>query len=482
MDSVIYREEEINQKKTEICKEILLNARTELFLRMRYLDVALSGLRFVPDGGIRLLGTDAACLYFQTQALMDLFVKDQRLVNRAYLHSIFHCLFAHPFYIPGNDSAPDRRIYYLACDITTEFLLDELYQPCLHRPKSGLRLRIYQELRNNLKVVTAQGVERYLKKQLRELSSGNAADHSSMSDSDSFPTEVSGKRDGDALTESCDEINPVSEAYLARLEADFRMDDHCLWQQMARRNPRQQQDRWQEIRERMQTEMETFAKEAASDAPCLYDELRVSSRPRMDYREFLKKFCVLKEETKADLDSFDYIYYHYGLEHYGNMPLIEPLETSELHRIEEFVIVIDTSMSCKDTLVRRFLEETYGILSSSGSFSRQIRVHVMQCDEKVRNDVCLKSLEQIRTYMNQVELAGRGGTDFRPAFAYVEEMLAKGEFFHLRGLIYFTDGYGTYPVKKPPYDTAFVFVEGEDYRDVDVPPWAIRLTVPEEEV
>ena len=64
----------------------------------------------------------------------------------------------------------------------------------------------------------------------------------------------------------------------------------------------------------------------------------------------------------------------------------------------------------------------------------------------------------------------------------LEEMLAKGEFFHLRGLIYFTDGYGTYPVKKPPYDTAFVFVEGEDYRDVDVPPWAIRLTVPEEEV
>ena len=29
-------------------------------------------------------------------------------------------------------------------------------------------------------------------------------------------------------------------------------------------------------------------------------------------------------------------------------------------------------------------------------------------------------------------------------------------------------------MKKPPYETAFVFMK-EDYRDVDVPPWAIKL-------
>ena len=46
----------------------------------------------------------------------------------------------------------------------------------------------------------------------------------------------------------------------------------------------------------------------------------------------------------------------------------------------------------------------------------------------------------------------------------------------LKGLIYFTDGYGIYPNKMPPYRTAFVFLE-EDYRDVDVPPWAVRLVI-----
>ena len=50
----------------------------------------------------------------------------------------------------------------------------------------------------------------------------------------------------------------------------------------------------------------------------------------------------------------------------------------------------------------------------------------------------------------------------------------QGAFTKLRGLIYFTDGYGIFPVKMPPYDTVFVFMR-EDYRDVDVPPWAMKL-------
>ena len=83
--------------------------------------------------------------------------------------------------------------------------------------------------------------------------------------------------------------------------------------------------------------------------------------------------------------------------------------------------------------------------------------------------------------MGSFTVRGQGGTDFRPAFAYVEELLANGAFGRLRGLIYFTDGYGIFPGKKPSYETAFVFMRGE-YRDVDVPPWAMKLILdPSEE-
>ena len=44
---------------------------------------------------------------------------------------------------------------------------------------------------------------------------------------------------------------------------------------------------------------------------------------------------------------------------------------------------------------------------------------------------------------------------------------------------YGTDGYGIYPKQRPLWDTAFVFME-EDYTDVQVPPWAIKLIIEKE--
>ena len=145
------------------------------------------------------------------------------------------------------------------------------------------------------------------------------------------------------------------------------------------------------------------------------------------------------------------------------------------------MIVIDTSMSCKGELVQRFLEETYDILSQEDSFFRKINLHIIQCDERVQEDRVITSREEMDAYMREFTIVGSGGTDFRPAFGYVNELLGRQAFYHLRGLIYFTDGYGTFPMKKPLYDTAFVFWD-EHYRDLDVPPWAIRLVLTREDL
>ena len=71
---------------------------------------------------------------------------------------------------------------------------------------------------------------------------------------------------------------------------------------------------WEEMRRKMQTEMELFSKEAAGDSPGLVEHLQAENRKRYDYREFLRKFSVLKEEMQVDMDSFDPIYYHFGME------------------------------------------------------------------------------------------------------------------------------------------------------------------------
>ena len=149
------------------------------------------------------------------------------------------------------------------------------------------------------------------------------------------------------------------ETKLGQLESDFRVDDHSYWPKDEDKKKQSQiENQWQDISERMETEMETFSKEASESSGSLIDQVKVENRERMDYREFLRKFSVLKEEMTVDPDSFDYNFYSYGLSLYGNMPLIEPQEWKEVQKVEEFVIVIDTSMSCSGELVKKFLEET----------------------------------------------------------------------------------------------------------------------------
>ena len=81
--------------------------------------------------------------------------------------------------------------------------------------------------------------------------------------------------------------------------------------------------------------------------------------------------------------------------------------------------------------------------------------------------------------METLELAGQGGTDFRPVFAYIQKLQENKELTGLKGLLYFTDGQGIFPNKMPSYDTAFILMQ-KDYQEVEVPPWAMKIYIQEE--
>ena len=179
-------------------------------------------------------------------------------------------------------------------------------------------------------------------------------------------------------------------------------------------------------------------------------------------------------------DEFDYIFYTYGLRLFKKVPLIEPLEYKEAYLIREFIIAIDTSGSCEGELVEKFLTKTYNILQQTESFTSKVNIHVLQCDCKLQDDAKLGSLRELESYIRKLTLKGFGGTDFRPVFDYVDQMLQCGEMKRVDGLIYFTDGYGTFPHKPPTYKTAFAFLEKEDA--VKVPPWAMQVYLDKEEL
>ena len=83
----IYASDEQQLDFIGIGMEILRVARNELYLNMRFLDVALSSLQFVPDGQIRPIGTDGVHLYFYPELLLLSLVYQLNLLQPMH---IFH--------------------------------------------------------------------------------------------------------------------------------------------------------------------------------------------------------------------------------------------------------------------------------------------------------------------------------------------------------------------------------------------------------
>ena len=270
-------------------------------------------------------------------------------------------------------------------------------------------------------------------------------------------------------------------------QSDESTDADWQGQSSQRDHEREVQDKqspeerdWEEISKQIEMNLETFSKEWGDEAGAFIASLKVANRKRYDYAEFLRRFTMLSEEMKINDDEYDYVFYTYGLELYGNMPLVEPLEYKETQRIRDFVIAIDTSESCEGELVRRFVEHTFNIVKKQEDFAHSVNIHVIQCDAKVQADTKISDLRDLDDFMDGFFIRGMGGTDFRPVFGYVEDLRAKGELADMKGLIYFTDGLGTYPDAAPDYDTAFVFMDAGEHHTPSVPPWAMKVLLDEE--
>ena len=271
---------------------------------------------------------------------------------------------------------------------------------------------------------------------------------------------------------------------LYRLRREVKADEHGLWyggfdadaeKQM---DMEQLQEMWQDVSKRMETELETMRQEVAG---ALVQNLRSLNRAKHDYSAFLRRFGVTGEVVRLSDEEFDNNYYTYGLSLYGNVPLIEPLEYREQKRIRDFVIAIDTSGSVKGDVVQSFIQHTHDILSKQENFFTKVNMHIIQCDDQIQEDVHITSREAFQEYIKTMQIKGLGQTDFRPVFARVDELLRRKQLTDLRGLIYFTDGLGTFPEKKPPYDTAFI-IHTDDYHEVQVPPWAMHMVLTEDEI
>ena len=429
MDTEMHTEKQ--KEMEQLAGKVLSLARDSIVVNMRFMDVALAGLKPVVKQNIGCVYCDGVHFYYDPCYILKNYKEEPNSIVHMYMHILFHCIFHHQFQY----GKTEKEYWDLSVDIAVENTVLEMGISASVMKKDRERLEKLRILKKNAGGLTAEKLYRYFR------------------------------------------INPLSEDGKAEFTSLFKVDEHSFW---ATEELVVNAEQWKKISERIKTDLKTFSKDK-NNAESLEANIQEATKERYDYADILRRFTIMGEESSVNDEEFDYIYYTYGLARYGNMPLIEPLEYKELHKIRDFAIVLDTSASCRNGIVQAFLQKTYSILKSTEHFFQKINVHIIQCDNEVQSDTKITCDGDFEEFLKNGKLQGFGGTDFRPAFDYVDSLCENGEFENLKGLIYFTDGFGIYPERMPDYNSIFVFLD-EDNTRPQVPVWAIKVVLEPEQL
>lgn len=499
----------------ELAKEILNLSRSTLLINLRFMEAAF--IRMIPAAQMETMeiATDGQFLYYDPVYVCRQFIKGKEIPVRDYLHVILHCLFRHLFV----SKKVRCDVWDLACDIAVENMITGMNIRSLRCEREVDQEWLIRDIKEEIPKMTAEWIYSYLiKKDMDEeevrhlrtrfyaddhtiwhnadiLESGNGDTSENGEDS----AETESKQEGEIEIESDmtsdednshddesedgdnSEINPENMEMKDGEGSGGGKDDGEADNDTPALTPEEIKEAWKEIAERIEVDMDTSSDTWGEGSGNMQQALKEINRDKYDYSGLLRRFTVMGENVEINDEEFDYIFYTYGMDLTGNMPFVEPLEYKDVKRIREFVIALDTSESVSGEIVQKFVEKTWNILKQSENFFTRVNVHIIQCGARVEEDVKITTQEEFDEYIKHMVLKGFGGTDFRPVFEYVDTMVRTKEFTNFKGLLYFTDGYGTFPVSPPDYDAAFVFLD-QGYDLPEVPPWVIKMIMTEDEV
>lgn len=400
-----------------LADEILSECGNRLCIDMGFLTRPVMSLRRFTEEDTGDMRCDGTVLVMDARRVLEDYKKNPNRVSRDIGHMVLHC-------IMGHDSPPTDWAQELAEDMIVEYMLDSVNSPNTFIEGADDRTyaceKIFKEAGGASPLLMAPV--------LRGMSGWRTQDYIRM----------------------------------------FHRDDHS-------HHSCDDPAKWRELAMNMMVEAEGFSKNLMDGGKGLLTVLRIRNRRRHDYRNFLRKFMTVRTTVRENPDEFDPVYYSYGLQMYGDMPLIDSVEYSDSPSVRQFVIAIDTSGSTMRGPVERFITEAFQVAMQSG-MGRDTEIHIVQCDDEIRSDDVIRTRSNMHMLMSDFKLKGGGNTDFRPVFRYVDQMMEDGLLKHLKGMMYFTDGFGTYPERPPGYDTAFVFCDRAS-GDRTVPPWAMRIQI-----
>lgn len=308
----------------KVASEVLNFSRQRTLVNMRFLEPAIRMLTESPSKCMCNrsygMGTDGKNLYYNPEYVLRAYQKEKGFVSRMYLHLVVHGIFRHFFVNPQIE----QRKWDLACDMATEYIIESWKLDFADISAGADEKRELDRIRKNVGLMNAEKIYGYLKK--------------------------------------------TKESEIDWLEKIFRRDDHSFWYpETKNRNDviqvksgqvnqnrevmfsnQKLEELWKQAAKKIQVDLETFMKSRSGETGDFLVNLKLANRKKQDYSAFLRKFTRLGERMKINDEEFDYNFYTYGMQLYGNMPLIEPLEYKDVRVVKTFVTVIDTSGSVEE--------------------------------------------------------------------------------------------------------------------------------------
>lgn len=380
----------------------------------------------VPGG----LYTDGSTLYYHPETVVQNYLQDKRSICRQLLHIVLHGLQGHFFKRQGQY----EEIFDAVADAKTAYLMERFgYGP------------------KKLPAVAQKLIWRTSKL---------------------------------SMETACFAVTKEEAKKLSAFAAALYSDDHSRWMPPARAGGNAGGgagdggwDQWSDMT--VQCARQFARSPQWGDLAGAFSEVYREVEPSgVSYGEFLRRFLSVEEITAVDPDSIDRIWYHIGLEYLGDVPFIEPDELREESERISLAVALDTSGSCCGDTMRDFLRELMGILRVSPHLS----VTLIQCDAEVQKVHPLTNEDDVEQLFHSFEMYGGGGTDFRPVFRYLKEQRESGEGLPFQGLLYLSDGFGSFPETAPDYPVAFLFPREEDcfWSAPEVPEWVTKVNILED--
>lgn len=461
--------EEVRVRNRKLADKAVAAARDKIVANLRFMDAAVFVLK--PDAADYGIHTDGTGFYYESRDIIRRAGGGLSELTHDYMHVLLHCIFKH-YYVRGK-LIP--CYWDLACDIAVEEIISSFKLSCFDSERKNRIKDELHRLRPVIGTMTAERIYRYLvSNKVRENKRKvlEAVFHVDVHDM-WYETEELSLLEGDEDSDADNTSNELSDEGTKDIYSE-EITDEILTQ--GKGAELDSEPDWDQIGQIVRREVMS-SEEKLQSMQKLLDSLNEAADKTIEYSDFLRRFASRKESLKTDDASFDYIFYNYGLELYGDMPLIEPLEYGDDKKIRDIVIVIDSSASTEGEVVEEFIEQTFDILLTSREINNRFNIRLIQCDDRIREDTVLHNRAEAYEYLKMMKVRGGGSTDFRQAFRHVNELIKKGEVRNLKGLIYFTDGKGIFPEKKPSYDTAFVMDCRENASRTQVPPWAIKVVL-----